>query len=109
MYMKHSVIVAAAALGFSTLGQIAFAGPAPFAGETAYQAQPAFTQVSNHSADAWRIRRYCRHHPGRCDAHGGYDDQRSHSDLVWSRCYIKCIMSGHPDDYCQGYNWHFCY
>ncbi len=62
MYMKHSVIVAAAALGFSTLGQIAFAGPAPFAGETAYQAQPAFTQVSNHSADAWRIRRYCRHH-----------------------------------------------
>lgn len=108
MSIKFSAIAVAAVLALSMLGQTAFADPTGLAGgETESQRQGAATLVSNDTADAWRMRRYCRHDPGRCDRHGAYANQSNH--LVWGRCYIKCIMSGHPDDYCQSYNWHFCY
>ncbi len=108
MSFKQSMIAAVAVFEVTILGHATFAGASGSARNSApHQPLSTLRLVFDDGADARRVKRYCRNHPGRCDARSHGPNDNNH--LVWGRCYIKCIMSGHPDDYCQGYNWHFCY
>jgi outer membrane lipoprotein-sorting protein len=107
MLIIRTAIAAVATLGLSLLGYAAFAGPAA-KGQAAsalrsalVDAKTAVTLVDDRNSGYHAHRRYRRSQvaPYR---------YRWDSDPPYSDCYMNCINSGHPADFCQNVSYHFC-
>jgi hypothetical protein len=92
------------------LGYAAFAGPAAEGQAHALRsalvdAKTAVTLVDDRSFGYRAHRRYRRSQvvPYRYDWHSRWDSGPPYSD-----CYMNCINSGHPADFCQNVSYHFC-
>jgi hypothetical protein len=115
MFIKRIAIASAAILGLLPFSQMASAGPvipgqAAYSTETASVTAGAFLKV----ADDWdyprrhRRSRFARHR----GSHEGYYGYGRHRDSgpPYSSCYMKCIYSSHPADFCSNVaRDHFCY
>jgi hypothetical protein len=113
MLIKRMAIASAAALGLLSLGYGASAGPA-----TQSQIVSAAQQASAGSNSALVLagdrRRYRRSRVAR-RRYGGYGDYgkitgRTSAGPPYDSCYMKCVQSSHPADFCQEVaRQHFCY
>ena len=113
MLIVRPVIAAVVALGLSLLGYAAFAGPAaegqavPALRSALVDAKTAVTLVDDRYSGYRAHRRYRRSQvmPYRYGWHSrwGWD-----SDPPYGDCYMNCINSGHPADFCQNVSYHFC-
>jgi hypothetical protein len=115
MFIKRMAIASAAVLGLLSFGHTASADPinpgqAAYAGEAVSITAGIFLKVR----DGWdyprshRRRRFARHRGW----HEGYHWYRRHpeSGPPYSSCYMKCIYSSHPADFCANVaRDHFCY
>ena len=111
MLIIRTAIAAVVALGLSLLGYAAFAGPAaegqaaPALRSALVDAKTAITLVDDRNSGYRAHRRYRRSQVTqyRYDWRSRWD-----SDLPYSDCYMNCINSGHPADFCQNVSYHFC-
>jgi len=113
MLIKRIAIASAAALGLLSLGYGASAGPA-----TMGQADSLATQASGGSNPTLILvddSGYHRHHrrryaKSRDDRYYGKITGRNSAGPPYDDCYMKCIFSSHPADFCQEVSHqHFCY
>jgi hypothetical protein len=115
MFIKPMTLASAAVLGLLSFGYTAFANPAiPGQAADAGEAVSMTTGAVLKVADGWdsprshRRHRFARHR----DWHDGYHWYSRHreSGLPYSSCYMKCIYSSHPADFCGNVaRDHFCY
>jgi hypothetical protein len=116
MIVKRTAIIAVAAAGLACLGCAASAGPASkigaaLASRTASaDAKSALTLIDDRNSDRrprYRHRRFAKHRYGE---YQGYGYGRRNSGPPYSSCYMKCIYSSHPADFCRDVaSEHFCY
>jgi hypothetical protein len=110
MLIKRMAIASAAAFGLLSLGYGASAGPA-----TQSQIVSAAQQASAGSDSALVLagdRRRYRRRAARYRDRGYYGKitGRTSAGPPYNSCYMKCIQSSHPADFCQEVaNQHFCY
>ena len=115
MFMKRMVLASTAVLGLLSFGCAAFANPinpgeAAYAGEAATLTTGTFVKVADGSdySPGYRRRRFARHH-GWQEGYHRYG-RRHESGPPYSSCYMKCIYSSHPADFCANVaRDHFCY
>jgi hypothetical protein len=110
MYMKRTVIASIAALGLlSPAVSISIAAEVP-----------AFTRAGSSSvgdivkvSDGWGpvyASRHCRRIEDSRYCRWQYSHRHRNSGPPYGPCYMKCINSGHPADFCQNVSrQHFCY
>jgi hypothetical protein len=111
----RTAIAAVLVLGQFLLGYAAFAGPvAKGQAASALQSAPvdaktAVTLVDDRNSGNHAHRRYRRSEvaPFRYDWLR-YGHSRWDSDPPEGDCYMNCINSGHPADFCQNVSYHFC-
>jgi hypothetical protein len=115
MLIIRTAVAAVVALGLSLLGYAAFAGPAAKGQAVSalqsalVDAKTAVTLVDDRNSGYHAHRRYRRSQvaPYRYDwlrnGHSRWD-----SDPPYRDCYMNCINSGHPADFCQNVSYHFC-
>jgi hypothetical protein len=114
MIIKRMAIASATAVGILCLGYAASAGPAaksqaaPASQSALVDSKTALALVEDWaSGDRGNSRRRYRH--GRLAKHW-YDGRRRNSGPPYSSCYMKCIYSSHPADFCRDVaSDHFCY
>lgn len=113
MFITRMAIASAAAAGLLCLAHPASAGPAAngqaaFASQSApVDSQAAVIPVAERNEDRHRLRGHYRR--GRVANHG-YDGHRRNEGPPYSRCYMQCINSSHPADFCRDVSEdHFCY
>jgi hypothetical protein len=112
MPIKHIVIAAGAVLGLSLAGHAAFAGAsAPgLANHSALARSSAFTPVAEDWASGDRPRLRRKRESSYWYDEYGYRHARRHSGPPYGRCFMECINSGHPADFCQTVaHSHFCF
>jgi hypothetical protein len=101
------IAIASAAVGLLCLGYSASAGPAA-KNQAASASQSAF--VGSKTAPVpvyWYSRRHYRR--GRVAKHW-YNGHRRNMGPPYDSCYMNCINSSHPADFCQAVSSiHFCY
>ena len=108
MLIIRTAIAAVVALG-ALAGPAAEGQAAPALRSALADAKTAVTLVDDRNSGYHAHRRYRRNHvaPYRCDwLKYGYS--RWDSDPPYSDCYMNCINSGHPADFCQNVSYHFC-
>jgi hypothetical protein len=115
MFIKRMALALAALLGLLSLGYTAFANPiipgqAPYAREAAPMTAGTFLKVADDRGypRSHRHRRFARHRGW----HDGYHwyGRRPESGPPYSSCYMKCIYSSHPADFCSNVaRDHFCF
>jgi hypothetical protein len=115
MFIKRVALASAAVLGLLSFGCTTFANPiipgqAGHAGETASVMTGTFLKVADEGNNPrnYHRRRFARHRSW----HEGYRwyDRHRDSGPPYSACYMKCIYSSHPADFCKNVaRDHFCY
>jgi hypothetical protein len=116
MHIKRMTIVSVAALGLFSLGYAAYANPAAPV-QAAHRGQAALMNTKHFSkVSDGRDQRYWRnHHRRRLARSRHWHHEYSHgyyreSGPPYSSCFMKCINSGHPADFCQNVaRDHFCF
>jgi hypothetical protein len=116
MLIKGMAIASAAALGLLFLGYGASAGPAskipaPFASPAASAgSKGGLTFIEyrhSHRRMRYRHSRFANHGYGE---YRGYGYGSRNSGPPYDSCYMKCIFSSHPADFCRAVSHqHFCY
>jgi hypothetical protein len=115
MSIIRTAIAAVVALDLSLLGYAASAGPAAN-GQAAsalqsalVDAKTAVTLIDDRNSGFHSQRRYRRSQVAsyRYDWLR-YGHSRRDSGPPYSACYMNCIYSGHPADFCQNVSYHFC-
>jgi hypothetical protein len=116
MIVKRSAIIAMAVAGFVCLGYAASAGPAsktgaPFASQAASaDAKSVFTLIGDRNSDRRMRSRRSRFAKHRYGEYRGYENSHRNSGPPYGSCYMKCINSSHPADFCRDVaSQHFCY
>jgi hypothetical protein len=112
MTIKRMVIASATAVGILCLGYAASAGPAAKSQAVSQSvlanSKTVLTLVEDRdSGDRGSSRKRYRH---RRLAKHWYDGRGRNSGPPYSSCYMKCIYSSHPADFCRDVaSDHFCY
>jgi hypothetical protein len=109
MFIKRMAIASVAALATLSLGYVASANPAQ---------APHFVQASMTSSPIAKVsderdqehqRRYHRRRIAKSqDWYYAHPHRFRDSGPPYSRCYMNCVQSGHPGDFCEVASYHFC-
>jgi hypothetical protein len=114
MFIKRMALASAGMLGVLSFGGTTFAHPivpghAAHAGGTAPVTAGTFLLVDDRGNPRRSHRRRFARHRGWREGYQGYGRDRD-SGPPYSTCYMKCIYSSHPADFCQSVaRDHFCY
>lgn len=112
MSIKRILIAAGAVLGLSLAGHVAYAGTSAqvLANHSALASKGAFTPVVEDWASSERPRLRRKREASYWYDEYGYRHARRRSGPPYGRCFMQCINSGHPADFCQAVaHSHFCF
>jgi hypothetical protein len=105
------ILIPAAALALSLFGQTASGEPATQNYRPANASESAAQPVSSRDDEGVRRKRLRYRHGGYPAAHWEGESRwpRRNDGPPYGRCFMKCINSGHPADFCRTVPFHFCY
>jgi hypothetical protein len=105
------ILVPAAALALSLLGPAASGEPAVKDYQAANYSGSEAVRISSWDEDGFRRRHLRYRREGYPAAHWEGENRwpRRNDGPPYSRCFMKCINSGHPADFCRTVPFHFCY
>jgi len=115
MIVKRTAIITLAVAGLVCFGCGASAGPAAKSQTVSATRQAsAGPNTALILVEDWKRhdRRHYRHRlaKSRDDRYYGYGSGRTSAGPPYDSCYMKCIQSMHPADFCQEVSHqHFCY